>query len=163
MGDMPAVDLKIKLDDKAVQGFFDMLDKNHLELDDAITVLSETIDRQEKKKNNKLEEIFTTPDCDSYKFRVEDGWLWIERGFYRSMVEYVENKNEPDLFEYFESLERNYAGRFRIVNQEERATVVSGKMAQLLRKVDELIVLDNYESYYLVYDNDSKKEIELYK
>ena len=160
MNNMPEANGKIKVDNNAIQGFFDMLDKNNIELEDAIASLERSINKQEKEH---IEVVSIIPKCDSYKFRVDGGWLWIERGLYRNMVDYIKNENGLDLFDYFDSLERDCSGRFRIVSQEERATVVDGETALLIHEISELIVLNNYECYYLVCDNDSKTETKFYK
>ena len=133
------------INDKTMQGFYKMLEKDNIQLEDVLKNVSSVLETQE--------EVNSVSDLGLYKIKVDDGWLWIERGFYHDIVEYIEKSNGSNLFDFFASLERNCFGRFRIVKQEERATAFSKKMVLLIHEVSNLIVLSNYESYEIIDEN----------
>lgn len=142
----------IHITDEVMQGFYKYLEKKGLTLDDVLENESFT-----------SEEPTTPPKLDLYKIKVDDGWLCIERSFYRHMKRSIEGKEFASLIEYLDFLERDYTGGFRIVQQESRATIFDSHMASLIYDISDLVVLKDYEHYYLVCNDDTKKETKVNK
>lgn len=152
---MAAAHGTISVNDEVMQGFYKYLEKKGLTLDDVL--------ENESCASDASEEPVTPSSLDLYKIKVDDGWLWIEKGFYRHMKENIERGYFISLIDYLDSLERGYTGGFRIVKQESRATTFSSHMASLIYDISDLIVLKNYDYYYLMCNNDAKQEIKVNK
>lgn len=140
------------VNDGLMQGFYKYLEEKGLTLDEVL-----------ENESFAPEESTTHPKLDLYKIKVDDGWLCIEKSFYHHMKRSIEGKEFTSLIEYLDFLERDYTGRFRIVQQESRATIFDSHMASLIYDISDLVVLKDYEYYYLVCNDDMKKETKVNK
>ena len=157
MSEKPMVTARgtIHVNDELMQGFYQYLEEKGLTLDNVLKNVSPV--------SGTLEEPTTSSNLDLYKIKVDNGWLCIEKSFYRHMKMSIEEKEFASLIEYLEFLERNYTGMFRIVQQVSRATIFDSLMASLIYDISDLIVLKDYDYYYLVCNNDIKKETKVNK
>lgn len=88
--------------------------------------------------------------ADEYKFKVDDGWLQIDKYVFEKMITYVENVEYKCLETFFEIEGYNLNRISRIVPEESRATKMSEEMAILVHTYSECFALVKYSKYYVV-------------
>ena len=87
---------------------------------------------------------------DVYKFKVEDGWLQIDKHVFEKMIDYAENAEYKCLETFFENEGYNLNRISRIVPKESMATKMSEEMAILVHSESECFALNKYSKYYAV-------------
>ena len=87
---------------------------------------------------------------DICKFKVDDGWLQIDKHVFEKMIDYVENADNTCLETFFEQSGYNPNRTSRIVQKESMATKMSEEMSIIVHTYSELFALNKYKEYYVI-------------
>lgn len=82
-------------------------------------------------------------------FRVEDGWLQIEKRFLEKLTIYISNTEEAYIDDFFDKSGMNAQRVSRIINDKNRATVFDEKTAMFINDYSEYFAINRYKEYYI--------------
>ena len=149
---------KIKVTDKVMHGFYKMLEKDNIKLEDILSDSLQLTERQDnnKIKNNNLKTSSAMSENHLYRIMVNDGWFQLDRSVYRKMQEYFSTTEYYSISDFFEKTGIRSEKVSRIVTDKNLATIFNEEMAIAIYTFDEYFVLSNYKSYRIIDENEDE-------